>query len=119
MDLWRATECGGTKKERSILDNGKVTRLMDMGFTSLKQAIIKVRNEGFRLFFQVCEAWRRLGVVQQRRCLQRLLSKWSSSRIRRVLLEGRISLQRRLRSRAETWEGNMEQFQGRSLRGII
>ena len=33
MDLWRATECGGTKKERSILDNGKVIRLMDMGFT--------------------------------------------------------------------------------------
>lgn len=119
MDLWRETECGGTKKERSILGNGKATRLMAMGFTSPKQVIIKVTNEGFRLLFQVCEAWRRLGVVQQRRFLQRILSKWSSPWKWRVLLEGRLSLHRRFRSKAKTWKRSVEQFQRWSLLGII
>jgi len=54
MDAWKATGSGGTERETSILVNGKITKLMDTVYTSLSQAITKVKKHKFRIFFKVC-----------------------------------------------------------------
>ena len=115
MDAWKVTGSGGTERETSILVNGKIIKPMDTAFTSLSQAITKVKKHKFRIFFKVCQARRRTIIIQEWRYLQRFILKWHPKWLWIVLLERWFNIQRRFFFRTSLRQRCMDQFQRRPL----
>jgi len=70
------TDYGKIKKEKSMSSNGKIAKLMDKVFMSLKKVNIKVKMYLFRPFSSVYKTRIRNIKFFKRRYLSRFLLKW-------------------------------------------
>lgn len=104
----RATDFGGTERGKSTLDSGRPTRLTATEYISLLSATTEVPPHRLRPLQQVRQGRRGPRRLQQRRLLSRLVSQRSPPRSRRVSLEGRLFLQRRVRAGTARGKGLLD-----------